>query len=37
MVIPGAGHCVFGFGGDDYFDQLAAFIRDAIGKKLPEA
>ncbi len=34
MVIPGAGHCVFGFGGDDYFDQIAAFIREAIGKKL---
>ncbi|MEW6211047.1 MAG: alpha/beta hydrolase [Acidobacteriota bacterium] len=30
MVIAGAGHCVFGFGGDDYFDQLAAFIRQAL-------
>jgi hypothetical protein len=34
MVIRGAGHCVFGFGGDGYFDQIAAFIRDALGKKL---
>lgn len=33
MVIPGAGHCVFGFGGDSYFDQIAAFIREALARR----
>ncbi len=33
MVIPGAGHCVFGFGGDGYFDQIAAFIREALTRR----
>ncbi len=34
ILVPGAGHCVFGFGGDQYLDQIAAFIRlRIVGRK----
>lgn len=30
LLVPGADHNVFGSGGDDYLDELAAFIRGAL-------
>lgn len=33
MIVPGAGHNVFGFGGDQYLDSISAFIREAIANR----
>lgn len=33
MIFPGADHNVFGFGGDQYFDSISAFIREVITKR----
>jgi hypothetical protein len=30
IITPGAGHVVFSFGGDEYFDQIAKFLVEAL-------
>jgi fermentation-respiration switch protein FrsA (DUF1100 family) len=36
IILPGAGHNVFGSAGPDYLDQLTLFIRDALSQSAVE-
>jgi fermentation-respiration switch protein FrsA (DUF1100 family) len=36
LILPGAGHNVFGSAGEAYLDQLTAFMRDALQNSLTE-
>ena len=33
LIVPGAGHVVFGSAGEQYLNQVEAFIRDALAKE----
>jgi uncharacterized protein len=33
IIMPGADHCVFCFGGDKYLDEIAAFARAAVAQE----
>lgn len=33
VIVPGAGHNVFGSAGDRYLDQLASFIRESVARE----